>query len=144
MIISVDFDGVVIDAQEGAPSMRAGAREGLLALKRAGHVLILSSCRANMALRADWRLNPLWTSGAVPFVEESWAEGRDHWEAAYQEMLAFVDKELPGVFDAVDPGMQGKVLADFYLDARAFRMGNSGWRDVGMMLGESAVARGRG
>lgn len=155
MIIVVDFDGTVIEpqAEPGEPSekfiLRRGALEALYSLKRASHVLVLFSSRANMAHRIDWRLNPLWANGIVPFDEATWEAGRQYWEEAFQQMVRFVDRELPGLFDAVDGGMQGKPIADLYLDDKAFRMGLRGWRDVAMMYGDSttmfgAESRGRG
>lgn len=125
MKIAVDFDGTLVDDGHAYDDLvtplrlMPGAREALQRLREAGHVLVLVSGRANRALRVDWRLNPLWVSGAVPFRADAWAACRSLNEARYQQMLAFVDAELPGLFHAVDDGGQGKVSADVYFDDRA-------------------------
>jgi len=132
--IVVDFDGVVIertpDPGDPAEDMQLleDARAGLQALKLAGHVLILSSCRSNTAQRVDWRLNPLWREHVEPFDERRWEATRQLWQAAHERMIAFVGRELPGVFDAIDDGRQGKILADLYIDDKAFRLSWGGWK----------------
>lgn len=142
MIVCVDFDGTVVDRPpdpgDASESLRVrdDARMGLHALKEAGHTLILSSCRANTAQRVDWRRNPLWRNRLAPFDEVRWAEERGAWEASYRRMVDFVARELPGVFDCVDDGEQGKVLADLYVDDKAFRVGFGGWVAVAESYGE--------
>lgn len=136
MIIAVDFDGTVIERPKDPGDLEEvwvvmpGAREALSALKVAEHTLILTSCRANLACRKDWRLNPLWKSGQVPLDKPYWAEERAQWEAGYRRMVEFVAKELPDVFDAIDDGEQGKVLADLYLDDKGYRIGFGSWAEV--------------
>lgn len=136
MILAVDFDGVIV--KDGGGVYRAplelvpGAWEGLAALKRAGHVIIVFSARANRALRDDWRLNPLW-------VEEpsGWEEDRRTASLAYQQMLNYVADELADLVDAVDDGRQGKLVADMFVDDRALNFGPGGfdWADVARFLG---------
>lgn len=152
MIIAVDFDGTVVEAMPYAgmvdPSqmrLRPGAKRALTALRVAGHLLVLSSVRSNQANRSDWRLNPLWASGQVAIDVELWAQRREWWEATHQAMLVFVEQQLPGVFNAVDEGVQGKPLADLYLDDLGYRMGPRGWGEVEMLYGPAGnEARGQG
>lgn len=145
MIIAIDFDGTVVEQPMDPCSpdeelcLRPKARAGLLALKDAGHTLVLHSARSNMALRLDWKLNPLWADGVVLFDPDRWAVERDFWEASHRRMEAFVDQQLPGVFDAVDQGMQGKPVADLYLDDRALRMGWGSWDLVAEKYGTGTV-----
>lgn len=126
MIIAVDFDGTVIwpmlDYGDVAERLRIqpGARETLTALSRAGHTLILYSARANLALREDWRKNPLWSSGALPFHEARWREALPLHRGRYLQMVEFVGENLPGLFAAIDDGGQGKPMADVFLDDRGF------------------------
>jgi phosphoglycolate phosphatase-like HAD superfamily hydrolase len=146
MIIGVDFDGTVIDQNEQFEDsdveelqLLPDAREGLEALKRAGHILILFSGRANRAHREDWRLNPLWRDGVVPFDEKRWEKNRPIFEARYQAMLEFVARELPGIFDAIDDGQQGKLAdCDLWIDDKSIgRWGyDCSWSDVIQLYGE--------
>jgi hypothetical protein len=143
VVIVVDFDGTVVDVQNSATPtlhLKAGAREGLESLKRAGHTLLLCSARANRAQRIDFQLDPLVRSGDRR-VRLSTEEGQHALaRLRYQEMLDFVAKELPGVFNAVDDGCQGKAIADVYLDDRAVRVGPGvlgiGWRGIMEMYGQ--------
>ena len=150
MIFCIDFDGTVIEQPKspGDPAedmqLRPGAARVLLALRQAGHILVLSSARSNPAHRLDWRLNPLWTSGAVPFDERAWERSQPFWEAAHQLMLKFIDTYLPDVFHAVDEGQQGKVVADVYLDDRGFRMGRRSWAEVEMLYAQTSKEKQRG
>lgn len=147
MIIAVDYDGTVVEdgAPLDPPKVRAGAKAALVALRRAGHVLVLFSCRSNAAHRLNWRLNPLWTEAIIPFDEADWERQREIWEAMHQLMIKHVEEELPGVFHVVDQGLQGKPVADVYLDDRAFRMSRRSWPEVAMLYGEPEVGvRGQG
>lgn len=151
MIIAVDFDNTVVE-QDGrlyadvtTPlRLLPGAKEGLLALKAADHVLVLWSGRANRALRFDPRLDPLVKAG----VRRQYSEADlDRWrndsmplnQARYQQMLDFVTAELPGVFAAVDDGEVGKITADLYMDDRAVRfgrgLGGARWIDIAKTYG---------
>ena len=153
MIISVDFDGTVVDqstvfddAAVDHLVLLPNAREALQALKRAGHILILYSGRANIAHREDWKLNPLWRDGIVPFDEKRWEKSRAIFEARYQAMLDFVAKELPDVFDVIDDGRQGKPTWDLLIDNSAIgRFGlDVTWTDIVDLYGESASQQSEG
>lgn len=144
MIFAIDFDGTVVSQEHAYDDLESplvllpGALQALLSLKRSGHALLLYSARANLALREDWRLNPLWTSGAVP-VDLTWWNGhRELALARYQQMLDFCTNELPGVFDAIDDGKQGKPTGvDLFLDDRAFGWDyTGGWEEVELLYGE--------
>lgn len=146
MQVVVDFDGTVVNDDHSyddltTPLMiKYGAKEALESLARAGHTLILFSGRANKALRLDWRLNPLWRNGLVPFDVERWERQRALNQARYEQMLAFVDLNLPGVFAYVDDGEQGKVSGDLYIDDRAVRFGPMAmnWVTIAATYGEPA------
>lgn len=136
LVIAVDFDGTVVLDRPGKLVLRPGAKEGLQALKRAGHVLLLWSARSNRALREDWRLNPLWLTGVLPLRVGAWERERPTHEASYQAMLAFVQTELEGLFDAVDDGVQGKPLCDLFIDDKTLA-GHTGvdWSRIAGQLG---------
>lgn len=144
MIVAVDFDGTVVgqdhpyDDLDTPLRLLPGAREALRSLKAAGHVLVLCSARSNLALRKDWRLNPLWRTGAVLFDPVRWEMHRALNEARYLQMIDFVEGELPGVFDAIDDGSCGKFAAGVYIDDKALRLGPGGitWPTVAELLGE--------
>ena len=154
MIIAVDFDNTVV-IQDGRDyedletplQMLPGARDGLLSLKDSGHILLLYSARANRALRIDPTLDPLVRAG-VKKVWRNWEENCILNEKRYQQMIDFVNAELPDVFDAIDDGGQGKPSADIYLDDKALRLGHGAnavnWRGVMLMYGESVYGGSNG
>lgn len=112
-----------------------GARDALLSLKRAGHVLVLWSGRAaNRSLLYNPELCPLVRAG-LRQPPKDWMRSRDVNEARRQQMLAFVAGELPGVFDVIDDGACGKISADLFIDDRALRMTSDGWGQVARTYG---------
>lgn len=127
MRFAIDFDGTIVEDDQPYDDLvtplrfKQGAKEALLALKQAGHMLILWSRRASPDLRWDWRHNPLWAKDP-DFDVENWEANRELNQARFRQMLDFVELELPGVF-VVDYGTSGKVQADVYLDDRALKMG---------------------
>ena len=138
MLIAVDFDGVVVRTNRSFADtttplqMMPGAKDGLLALKKAGHTLLLYSARANRALLFTPEWDPLVRAGVRRPHEVAWAAGKElHW-ARYRQMLAFCETELAGVFDAIDDGLQGKPLADLFIDdrSREFGVDAHGWADL--------------
>ena len=145
MKFAIDFDNTIVESDTAYDDLvtplrfKHGAKEGILALKRAGHTLILWSTRANLSLRDDWQHNPLWANDPN-FDVEGWEASRALNQARFQQMVDFVEKELPGVF-SIDYGNQGKVSADVYLDDKAMKM-NGGylgatWDVVKKWYGES-------
>jgi hypothetical protein len=147
VVISIDFDDTIVSQAGRAYDdvttplrFMPGAREALVSLKRAGHTLVLFSGRANRALREDPMLDPLIRAGKKRFDRARWERGREVNEARYQQMLAFVEAQLPGVFAAVDDGLQGKPSADLIIDDKAVRLGHGviglGWRQIAQMHGE--------
>jgi hypothetical protein len=140
VLIAIDFDGTVVDATRPYDDVTSplvflpGAREGLLSLVRAGHVLLLYSARSNRALRFNPELDPLVQAGVRVVDELAWRAAQPVHEARYRQMCAFVAHELPGVFAAVDDGTQGKPMADLFIDDRA--VGASSWASIAAMLGE--------
>jgi hypothetical protein len=149
VIIAVDYDGTVVE-QDGVaysdvvtpPRLVPGAREGLQSLKRAGHILILWSARANRALLFNPAMAPLVRAGATRANFRRWELARRTHVERYRQMVEFAERELPGVFDAVDDGSCGKLEADLYIDDRAVRLGHglggSSWRDVAREYGAAA------
>jgi len=146
MIVGVDFDGCVVDDSHPYSDTETplrfipGAREGLASLKRAGHVLLLYSARANRALREDPNLDPLVRAGIRHVSRDAWLRARPIHEARFIQMLEFVYTEIPDVFDAIDDGLQGKPCVDLFIDDRAFRYGKgtlaAGWRTIAQLYGE--------
>lgn len=147
MILGIDYDGVVV--QKGwnwpevtdRPVMMPGAMEGLFSLKKAGHVLLLYSARANRALREDPTLDPLVRAGIRRIDIAKW-ERRDKaiHVARYEAMIRHVERDLSGVFDAIDDGVQGKPSCDLFLDDLAIKVGPGtggyGWRQIAQIWGE--------
>lgn len=146
MIIAVDFDSTLVDewgrkfSDVTSPfKLMGGARKALEAMKRAGHVVVVASGRANRALRVDPNLDPLVRAGIVKVDRKAWEAEQPLHEARYQQMVAFCATTLKGLVDAVDDGEQGKVLADVYIDDRALRFGGGvdghNWFDIARQFG---------
>lgn len=141
MLICIDFDGVVVRSEGRAFSdtttpleFMPGAKEGLRSLKAAGHTLLLYSARSNRALLYTPEWDPLVRAGVKRPHEVAWTQSKAlHW-ARYRQMLDFVAAELPGVFAAVDDGLQGKPLADVFIDDRAMSM-DAGWPHISLLYG---------
>ncbi len=149
MLIAIDFDGVIVDkdrpyADTTSPlRLMPLAKEGLKALKAAGHTLLLYSARSNRALLYTPRWDPLVRAGKKRPSAAAWEAGRSiHW-ARYRQMLEFVEQQLDGLIDAVDDGLQGKPLADLFIDdrAREFGIGANGWADLMHLYGANPQAQ---
>jgi len=148
VIIAIDFDGTVVvedhrvpyDDTETPLRFERNAREALLGLKRAGHLLLLWSARASHALRFDPTKDALVRAGAKTVDPKMWAQSQSVNEARYQQMLAFVAAELPGVFDAIDDGSVGKPLVDLFIDNKALSFGAGShrvsWSEITSVYGE--------
>lgn len=141
--IATEFDDVIVrkplqfDDTITPLEFMPNAKDGLYALRRAGHVLLLYSVRANRANREDRLLDPLVLSGAVrvdPFV---WEKNRPVYEARYQQMLTFVAENLSGVFAGIDDGRQGKPSVDLVIDQRSIGLiPGLGWKRITHLYGE--------
>lgn len=146
MLLAIDFDNVVVNSKKRAYAdvttpfeFMPGAKAGLHSLKRAGHTLLLYTARSNRALLYTPEWDPLVRAGVKRPHEATWAQSKSlHW-ARYRQMLEFVASELPGVFDAIDDGMQGKPLADVFIDDRALSFGDGadriGWTQIANLYG---------
>lgn len=146
LVAVIDFDGTVVREDDhafddlSAPlRLMPGAREGLRALRRAGHALVLWSRRASLALRnGDPALDPL----VQALVRPGRPDGRASLhEARYRQMVAFVERELPGVFAYVYRGGEiDKPAADLFIDNLAIRLGDGvgglAWRRIAALYGE--------
>jgi hypothetical protein len=122
--IAVDFDGTIVSQDRAYFDLLTplcfldDAEYGLRALRKYGHELILWSARSNLALRRSYTLHPgfreqgcpLWLTNPIMHLNEQ----------RYQQMVKFVNDELPGIFSYIDDGMQGKVLADLFIEDRAW------------------------
>lgn len=123
LVIAVDYDGTL--TQLGGDPLVAqpwlpGAIDGLLALKRAGHTLILWSARANRALLLDPQNDALVRAGKRAVDQPRWAAAVPTHSARLQAMIRRVRIELPGVFDAIDLGHAGKPDVDLFIDDKAW------------------------
>jgi hypothetical protein len=146
MLIAVDFDGVIVSAKGRSFSdtttpltFMPGARDGLYALKRAGHKLLLYSARSNRAMLYTPEWDPLVRAGVKRPNQPAWTAGREiHW-ARYRQMLAFCEQYLHGLFDAIDDGMQGKPMADLFIDDRSLSFGDGAdriqWHEIALLYG---------
>jgi len=145
VIIVVDFDGTVVHDRDPL-ALQPGALEALRAMKRAGHTLLLQSARADWSERVNPYVSPLvrrHVEIGLGFDEAYWREHvQPEAERRYQEMLEFVEQELPDVFDAIDDGRSGKLYGDVYLDNRSRRVtclplpGVMNWTQVARRYGD--------
>ena len=151
MIIAVKYESIVEENglrhadTSTAPRLRAGALDALRALKRAGHVLVLTSPRANLALRSDPMLDPLVAAGVQPFDRGQWQRSRPIHQARYEEMRRMEQTVLGGLFAAVDDGRQGPIAADMTIDPHAVRMGHGAhgakaWSEIAATWGDVRYA----
>jgi hypothetical protein len=119
MIFLVEFDNTIIDScrsyddLDSAAQFLPYAKQALSYLKNKGHTLILFSARANKSRREVMSLDPLYDDTCVI---TKWVELRPVYESRYQQMLAFVEQHLPGIFDHIDDGTQGKPIYDVSID----------------------------
>ena len=150
MIIALDFDGTLVREDDYADTAKPlrflpGAKEALVALKRAGHTLVLWSARSNRALLYTPSWDPLVRAGVRKVNLARWRAERPVHQARYRQMLAFVEQELAGIIDAVDDGLQGKPTADLFIDNRALRYGFGadalGWRAIAALYGQPELAK---
>lgn len=143
MIIAIDFDNTVVE-QEGAYDdletplkLKPMARPALMALKQAGHILLLYSARANQALIGDYaHVDPLHRAGIVNRKQGDQSKRINR--ARYKQMVDFVNEKLPGLFDAIDDGLQGKPNADLFIDDKAITFGPLGmhWGQIAARYGD--------
>ena len=139
MIIAIDFDGTVVLETEwnylGALKLQPNVKQALQLMKKADHHLLLYSARTNRAI-FDRKLDPLVRSGTIGAVASSEATC-DLANQRWQAMTKFVEEELPGVFDAIDDGLQGKPRADLFIDNKAITFGTYGmqWPEIAQVLG---------
>lgn len=147
MLIAVDFDNtVVVEVGSAAPlrvrplRFQPGAREGLLALRRAGHTLILWSARGNRSLLFTPEWDPLVRAGIRKPDLTRWERERPYHWGRWRQLQRFVAKYLPDVFAVIDDGLQGKPLADLFIDDKVLAYGTGagavGWSGIGMLYGE--------
>ncbi len=144
MILAIDFDNTVVE-QDGDYSdletplrLKPGAMAGLNCLKAAGHILLLYSARANQALTGAFpEIDPLHRAGVVNREQGPGSLGLNR--ARYEQMVAFVEEKLPGMFDAIDDGRQGKPNADLFIDDKAITFGPLGmnWQQIAARYGET-------
>lgn len=145
MYLAIDFDGTVVSQKRPYTDLKTplkllpGAKAALQSLKKAGHVLLLYSARANRALLEDPQLDPLVRAGVRKVNLVQWKKEQPLHKARYAEMVEFVRKELPNVFASVDDGMQGKPEVDLFLDDRALGFGPDkqfhNWKEVAHLYG---------
>lgn len=149
MRFAIDLDDTLVEQEHpyddftSPLKLKPGAREALLALKRSGHVLLLFSARASRALLFDPDLDPLVRAGARKVDRAKWqAQLPIHW-GRYRQMIEFVAQELPGIFDAIDDGAQGKPSVDYFIDDKSIRFGAGfggvSWPQIAKLYGASAA-----
>lgn len=140
MIFAIDFDGVIVP--DGYPLdaknlvLLPGVKNGLLKLKKAGHILLLYSARSNKAAMINSEFDPLVRAGKVQPASD---KTRNITANKYREMVIFIEEKLPDIFDAIDDGRQGKPYADVYIDNKAIRFGGSfglKWDQIADIYGE--------
>ena len=136
MRIAIDFDDTIVvggingnrnayDDVTTPLEFLPYAKGALFHLKAWGHQLILYSGRANHAGRFDFSLNPIWeTEGGPVWVSNEVNQRR------YEQMLRFVDENLPGVFAYIDDGCQGKISAELFIDDRNYPLRPIDWLEI--------------
>jgi len=146
MIICIDFDDTIV-SQAGRSyedvttplRLLSGVKTALKAFKRAGHILILYSARSNRAIREDAQLDPLVRKGIIK-PSQNWDKAKGIAHARYLQMVDFVATELPGLFDVIDDGRQGKPQADLFIDDKCVQIGHgvfgSNWSRLTLIYGE--------
>lgn len=138
MLIAIDFDGTIVDDSHAYDDLstplrfKPRAKESILALKAAGNVLILYSGRANPWLLRNPEMDPLVLAGLRKVVDNP--RSRVINQARYMQMVAFVKKELPGVFSLLWEH-QGKPSADAFIDDRSAPFREGGWGVIVAMYG---------
>lgn len=144
MIIAIDFDRTLVaDGPYDATTplrLLPGAKEALMSLRAAGHQLVLWSARSSPALLKDPMLDPLVRAGAKRANLRLWELQRPVHQARYDQMVAFVEAELPRLFNAVDDGAAGKFEFDLVIDDKAIRFGDKrlsgmSWPDIATRYG---------
>lgn len=100
----------------GVLTMVPGAMQALRTIKDRGHILLLNSHRANRARRIDSTLDPLVRAGITPGEENHLFH-----QARYRQMVDFINTQMPGIFDAIDDGLQGKVNSDWAIDNKTIQ-----------------------
>lgn len=136
MRIAIGFDGTIVhgDPKHAAFELRLGAVEALRQMRAAGHELLLCSDRANRAALYDPSWDPVVRAGHRRAADRWVGEGaRELAWRRYRQMIGWVDRELPGIFVAVDDGLQGPPVVDRVIDARA---GKVDWAALARELGE--------
>lgn len=140
MVFAVDFDNTVVAQDHAYADLESplnflpGAREGLLQLKAAGHVLLMWSSRSSRSLLVDPMLDPLARTGARRVDRERWAKSFPVNLARFAQMLEFLERELPGIFSAVDDGAGGKPQVDRFIDDKASEID---WFEIAAIYGDS-------
>jgi hypothetical protein len=135
MILAIDFDGTIVSDEHAYDDLKTplrfmpGARQSLLRMKTAGHILILWSGRSNPWLRDANAVDPLVSAGVRKSHKATAERSRQINQERYEQMLAFVKKELPGVFALVWEHT-GKPSADVFIDDRAAPFALEGWRGM--------------
>ena len=113
--ICVDFDQTICDSKYpecGKP--KPGARKALLALKKMGFTIIISSCRS-----CGWNWD-------IYYAGSEFIPAKDR--KVFKDMVAWLKKhKMP--YDVVDDGTKGKVSASYYVDDKGVRYDNN-WPEV--------------
>ncbi len=149
MIISVEFDRALAAPHAYAAEevrLRQSAVNALVALRRAGHVLIVTSPRSNLAARVDPSLNPLVRAGAVRIDPKTWAASRETHSRRYTAMLRAL-KPLGALIAAVDDGAQGPLLVDMAITGDTVVNGRSmateprrAWAELALTYGDVGLS----
>lgn len=143
MIIAIDFDDTLVERGPAYSDtktplvLKPGAREALESLKRAGHVLLLWSGRNNRSRQFLPEFDPLVRSGDVGRYPTD--ESRKIEADRYRQMVHFCDSSLPGIFNAIDDGRQGKPAADIFIDDKGIRFGGPDgmeWPEIAALYGD--------
>lgn len=154
MIIVIDFDGTVVsDDREFTDCvtpfvLMPFVNDGLRSLIAAGHTLILSSCRANRAQRFNPALNFDEHDEDPDVIDWKIVEYRqivcEMHRQRYAHMVRWVRENLPGIFEHIDDGVQGKIIADLYIDNRGVSYGEQrlalDWLGIARTWGETFAA----
>lgn len=146
MIIGIDFDNTIVEQKSAYEDYTTplvfmqDAKAAVLALKKAGHTLVLWSARASPNLidhpaASGVILDPEFKRPSMSTFAARLKVNRGR----YEQMLSFVRKEFPGVFSMVT---SDKHAIQVFIDDKAMRLGPgpSGltWKEIAHMYGEPA------
>lgn len=148
MILAIEFEGAIVAiTHKWSPQLKEdflllpGVKNSLECLRQAKHTLILYSSRACISIKySDILTSPTGTSQAAVLNKNIYAGMQSLYKERFDNMVEFIEKHLPGLFDVIDDGNYNKNTADIIIDNRLLCAGgrsvNDGWGFVTATYGD--------